>query len=575
MAGAPPPSAPPALDPGADLQVGPRTDRPLPRVEVIAPLDVPDATGTAGGVGGVSGLSGCSLLVVPVGRAARGEGTPEHAPGDDDGGASDRVALGAGSAWAATAAGLDLVEVCRLARWRAAAGTSLPVHGARLTGDPRDGDGAPVRLVLLGTGSGSARDLRRAGAALARTARGLDRVATSAAADLDDDGLRALAEGLLLGSWSPPRTGLQDGPEPAVRTAVLLGAPSGHERALAAASTAAAATWRVRDLAATPSSTKTPVWVAGQARALAARADVAPGSGTLEVSVLDEEDLAQRRAGGLLAVGAASQHPPCLVRVDWTPASSSPPPSEAGERGRVVLVGKGITYDTGGLALKPRESMVAMKTDMAGAAVVLATVVAAAEAGLPRPVTALLPLAENGLGAASYRPGDVIRVLDGTTVEVDNPDAEGRLVLADALALADAELDPELLLDVATLTGAATLGLGRQHAALFTDDDALAAALAAAGEATGERVWRMPLVDDYRPTLDSEVADLRHVPSSPAPGAGSVTAALFLREFVGQRRWAHLDIAGVGRSEKEQHEVPRGATGWGARVLLRLLEDLA
>ncbi|WP_218974421.1 M17 family metallopeptidase [Streptomyces sp. NP160] len=556
-----------------DLRAGPRTDRPLPRVEVAAPLDVAEVTDATGLAGGVGALAGCSLLVVPVGRAARHQDGAQPGAVDeaqDDDASAARVVLGAAGSWAAASSGLDLVEVCALARWRGAAGTSLPVHGARLAGDPRDGGGAPVRLVLLGTGSGSARALRRAGAALARAARGCDRVATAAAAELDAEGLRSLAEGLLLGAWSPPRTGVEEGPEPAVRTVVLLGAPAGHERALGSAATAATATWRVRDLAATPSSTKTPAWVAGQARALAAAAAVDPAAGTLEVAVLDEEELAQRRAGGLLAVGAASQHPPCLVRVDWTPAA----PGAAG-RGRAVLVGKGITFDTGGLALKPRESMVAMKTDMAGAAVVLAAVVAAAEAGLPRPVTALLPLAENGLGASSYRPGDVIRVLDGTTVEVDNPDAEGRLVLADALALADAELDPALLVDVATLTGAATLGLGRQHAALYTSDDALAAALAAAGESTGERVWRMPLVEEYRASLDSDVADLRHVPSRPAPGAGSVTAALFLREFVGQRRWAHLDIAGVGRSEKESHEVPRGATGWGARVLLRLLEDLA
>ncbi|MGQ7297817.1 leucyl aminopeptidase family protein [Quadrisphaera sp. KR29] len=530
------------------------------------------ATGPAGGPGGAA-LGGASLLVVPVGRPARGgdEGARGDSPPDAAGTAepADDVALGPAGAWLAASTGLDLVEVCRLARWRAAAGSVLPLHGARLAADPRGADGAPTRLVLLGTGSGSPRDLRRAGAALARTARGTDRAATTAAAGLDAEGLRALVEGLLLGSWSPPRTGLGEGPAPAAGAVVLLGAPAGHEAALAAAATAATATWRVRDLAAAPSSTKSPAWVADQARALAGAAAVAAGSGTLTVRVLDEEELAQRRAGALLAVGAASQHPPCLVRVDWTPADPA-----AAQRGRAVLVGKGITFDTGGLALKPRESMVAMKTDMAGAAVVLATAVAAAEAGLPRPVTALLPLAENALGAASYRPGDVVRVLDGTTVEVDNPDAEGRLVLADALALADAELDPALLLDVATLTGAATLGLGRQHAALFTEDDALAAALERAGEATGERVWRMPLVEDYRPSLDSDVADLRHVPSSPAPGAGAVTAALFLREFAGRRRWAHLDIAGVGRAEKESHEVPRGATGWGARVLLALLRDL-
>jgi leucyl aminopeptidase len=239
-----------------------------------------------------------------------------------------------------------------------------------------------------------------------------------------------------------------------------------------------------------------------------------------------------------------------------------------------VLAGKGITFDTGGLAIKPRQSMVAMKTDVAGAAVVLATVLAAAELRLPHRVTALLPLAENAFGASSYRPGDVVEVYGGTTVEIADPDAEGRVVLADALAHADADLDPDVLVDVATLTGAAALGLGRQHAALYTGDDELARGLTDAGLGTGERVWRMPLVEDYRPALDSAVADLRHVPADP-PGAGSVTAALFLREFVGRRRWAHLDIAGTARSERDAHEVVKGATGYGARLLLRWLEALA
>ncbi|MGQ7350347.1 leucyl aminopeptidase family protein [Quadrisphaera oryzae] len=560
MAGAPSPSAPPApaaTGQGPDLQVGPRPERPLPRFGGGSALPSGDPEDDA------VTLDGVAVLLLGVGAAGPG--------------ADGAVELGAGAAGVEAATGLDLARICADAPWRAAAGSVLPVHGAALPGG--------TRLVLLGTGKGTARDLRRAGAALARASRGCELVATTAVAALEPALVGAFTEGVLLGAWTPPRSGVEEGPEPAVEHVKLLGitgrptvrlspddepatepAWTGYDvaKAWSGAETAATATWRVRDLAATPSSTKTPAWVAQQAQALCA------GRPGLTVTVLDEEDLAQRRAGGLLAVGAASRHPPCLVRVDWTPSGPAPV-----AEGRAVLVGKGITYDTGGLALKPRESMVAMKTDMAGAAVVLATVVAAAEADLRRPVTALLPLAENALGAASYRPGDVIRVLDGTTVEVDNPDAEGRLVLADALALADAELDPALLVDVATLTGAATLGLGRQHAALFTEDDALAAALAEAGEATGERVWRMPLVEEYRASLDSDVADLRHVPSSPAPGAGSVTAALFLREFAGQRRWAHLDIAGVGRSEKESHEVPRGATGWGARLLLRLLEDLA
>ena len=548
MVGATPPSAPPPLaatGSGPDLRVGPRPERPLPQFQGTSALPVGASEADA------AALDGATVLLLGVGAAPAGDPAD---PADGGAPAAPAVVLGPGAPGVESATGLDLVATCAAAEWRAAAGSVLPVPGAGLPGG--------ARLVLLGTGRATARDLRRAGAALARTSRGSELVATTAAAGLERSLAGAFAEGVLLGAWAPPRTGTSEGPPSAVRRVRLLGA-AGEDvaDALDGAATAATATWRVRDLAATPSSTKTPAWVAQQAVALCS------GTPGLSVTVLDEEDLAERRAGGLLAVGAASQHPPCLVRVDWTPRTPS-------TTRRAVLVGKGITYDTGGLALKPRESMVAMKTDMAGAAVVLAAVVAAAEADLPRPVTALLPLAENSLGAASYRPGDVVRVLGGTTVEVDNPDAEGRLVLADALSLADAELDPELVVDVATLTGAATLGLGRQHAALYTADDDLAARLSAVGEETGERVWRMPLVEEYRAGLDSDVADLRHVPSSPSPGAGSVTAALFLREFTGGRRWAHLDIAGVGRADAASHEVPKGATGWGARLLLRLLRDL-
>jgi leucyl aminopeptidase len=189
-------------------------------------------------------------------------------------------------------------------------------------------------------------------------------------------------------------------------------------------------------------------------------------------------------------------------------------------------------------------------------------------------VTALLPLAENAVGASAYRPGDVVTAYGGTTVEVANTDAEGRMLLADTLAYADDRLAPDVLVDVATLTGAATLGLGRRHGALYTAEDDLAEALVTAGEEAGEPLWRMPLVEEYRPALDSAVADLRHVPSDPGTGGGSITAALFLREFVGARRWAHLDIAGPARSDGERHEVPKGATGYGTRLLLRWLESL-
>jgi leucyl aminopeptidase len=240
----------------------------------------------------------------------------------------------------------------------------------------------------------------------------------------------------------------------------------------------------------------------------------------------------------------------------------------------VVLVGKGVTFDTGGLSIKPRDAMVPMKTDMAGAGVVLAVLAACRALGVRRRVIGLLPLAENAFGASSYRPGDVVRHFGGLTSEVVNTDAEGRMLLADALAFADARLDPAVVVDVATLTGAATLGLGRRHAALYATDDALASALARAAAAGGERVWRMPLVEDYREALDSDVADLRHVAADGRVGGGSIVAALFLREFTGGRRWAHLDIAGPGRADRDENEVTKGATGFGARLLLRWLETL-
>jgi leucyl aminopeptidase len=250
-------------------------------------------------------------------------------------------------------------------------------------------------------------------------------------------------------------------------------------------------------------------------------------------------------------------------------------PAAASGAPHVVLVGKGITFDTGGLSLKPRESMVSMKTDMSGAAVVLAVVTAAARAQLPVRVTALLPLAENALGGGSYRPGDVVRHYGGRTTEVANTDAEGRLVLADALAYADAHLDPDVLIDVATLTGAATMGLGKRHGALYAGDDELAEQLLAASAASGERLWRMPLVEDYLPLIDSDLADSRQVTAAPGAGAGSILAALFLRPFAGARRWAHLDVAGPARADAAEHEVNRGATGFGVRVLLRWLEALS
>ncbi len=238
-------------------------------------------------------------------------------------------------------------------------------------------------------------------------------------------------------------------------------------------------------------------------------------------------------------------------------------------------MGKGITFDTGGLDIKPVDNMLAMKTDMTRGR---------GRAGRPgRPAATwacgcgsrdCCALAENAVGGGAFRPSDVVTQYGGKTVEIGNTDAEGRLVMADALAYADLTLEPDILLDIATLTGAARVALGRSMAPVYATDDALSDALVGAGQATGELLWPFPLVEDYRPQLDSQVADINHIAGT-GGGGGSISAALFLREFVGSRRWAHLDIAGVGRSDVDRGLLTKGGTGFGARLLLSWLEDMA
>jgi leucyl aminopeptidase len=242
----------------------------------------------------------------------------------------------------------------------------------------------------------------------------------------------------------------------------------------------------------------------------------------------------------------------------------------------VVLVGKGITFDTGGISIKPNPSMQTMKADMGGAAAVFATVRAVADLGLPIRVTGLACIAENMPSGAAQRPSDVITQYDGTTVEVLNTDAEGRLVLADGLAYAVAELKPDVLLDIATLTGAMELALGKKMAGFFASDDKLAKQLEAASAASGERLWRFPLVDDYRQALRSDTADLRNIGDAKLKlQGGAITAALFLQHFTGGLSWAHLDIAGPAWSTGEEDELTKGGTGFGVRLLVRWLESLA
>jgi leucyl aminopeptidase len=422
-------------------------------------------------------------------------------------------------------------------------------------------EGLPPRLYLIGTGADGPEDLRQAGAALSRTARGRDVVSTTLGVGANAAGARAAAEGIVLGGYTPPSCGTKDRSDSApVREVHLWGRVP--DAAVERGIRSARATWQARDLTNTPSNIKDPAWMVRRSR------DVAEATG-LHIEVRDAADLSAQGFGGLLAVGAGSVHAPALVSLTYRPDGVR------SDRRPIVLIGKGITFDTGGLSIKPRDGMVGMKTDMAGAAAVLATMTACRDLRVRRPVIGLLPLAENALSGSAFRPGDVITQYGSRTVEVANTDAEGRLVLADALAFADAHLDPEILVDVATLTGAATLGLGRGHGALFATDDRLAQALAAAGQEAGEPLWRMPLEPDYLPAVRSDIADLRHVPApGRVSGGGAITAALFLREFTGGRRWAHLDVAGPARSDKDVRDLTRGATGFGARALLRWLEGL-
>jgi leucyl aminopeptidase len=289
----------------------------------------------------------------------------------------------------------------------------------------------------------------------------------------------------------------------------------------------------------------------------------------LSVEVWDENRIAEERLGGLLGVARGSVQPPRLVRVEYRPAD---PIEINGRVPHLALVGKGITFDSGGLSLKTASGMETMKTDMGGAAAVLSAVDAAAGLGARIRITALAPLTENMPSGSATKPGDVLTARNGKTIEVLNTDAEGRLVLADGLSLA-AEGEPDAIVDLATLTGAAVVALGKEIACLLGNNAALMAQVQAAGERAGEPLWPLPLPDDYRSHIDSEIADMRNVGR---PGqAGSISAALLLREFVGEVPWAHLDIAGPARSDENHRYLTKGGTGFGVRTLVALVTSEA
>ena len=445
-------------------------------------------------------------------------------------------------------------------------GSAAVIAAAQLTGQAGEVAEVAVRLgassgrvVFLGTGDGSPRALRRAGAELGRRAARGKTVSTAAIAGLPGEAAQAFVTGILLGGYVFT---LKSGPgnEPGGEVRLLTERADSHAAALGRAAAIAGAVALARDLTNTPSSCKSPQWLADEAVKAAAQAG-------LRSRVWAEAELAAAGFGGILAVGSGSARPPRLIELSYSPP---------GWDTHVVLVGKGITFDSGGLSLKPNDGMKLMKTDMAGGAAVIAVLSALAGLGIRARVTGLVAAAENMPSGSAYRPGDVITQYGGRTVEVLNTDAEGRLVLADAIAYADAALDPAVVVDIATLTGASRTALGTGIGALYSTDDDVAAALLAAAQATGDRLWRMPLAAEYLDALDSPVADLAHIARSGAAGSapGSIAAALFLREFTGGRPWAHLDVAGPARASSDDGETTKGATGFGTRLLLSWLGEI-
>jgi leucyl aminopeptidase len=457
-----------------------------------------------------------------------------------------RPVLGAGAAETGESVGLDLVGLLTSRRVKGTGGeiVALPVagHGA-----------GPRSVLLVGLGQGTSTDYRRAGAAVARAVLDHESVATTVPARGDAEALTAYVVGSMLGSfvfhWR------SEGPEHTPVRRVVLAGLSGPDNAAALERGLAlgGAGWRSRMLATVPSNLKSPQWLAEQAAQLAGESD-------LGYEVWDEVKLAKQGFGGILGVGQGSATPPRLIRLDYAPPRGRRAP-------RVVLVGKGITFDSGGLSIKPAEGMTTMKRDMTGGAVVMAVMGALGALGCPLRVTGLVPTAENAVGGSSLRPGDVITHYGGRTTEVLNTDAEGRLVLADAMAYALDKLDPAVLVDVATLTGMIKVALGQWTGGFFANRDPLAEALSRAGADAGEPLWRMPLEPDYEDTLTSQVADANNAPGGP----GAITAALFLQHFAGDVPWAHLDIASTGDSPSDSFEWTKGPSGFGPRALLTWL----
>ncbi|MCF8723714.1 leucyl aminopeptidase [Nitrospina gracilis] len=319
----------------------------------------------------------------------------------------------------------------------------------------------------------------------------------------------------------------------------------------------AEAVMTTRDLMTHPGNTATPTYLADQAKKLARKYK-------FTCRVLEKKDMQQKKMGALLGVARGSHEPPKFIIMEYNGGKKSQAP--------VVIVGKGITFDTGGISLKPPGSMDEMKFDMSGGAVTIGTLAAVASLKLPVNVVGLVPATENMPGGSAIKPGDILTASNGKTIEVLNTDAEGRLILSDALVYAQ-KYKPRAVIDLATLTGAVIVALGHVATAVVGTDDKLIQNLIDCGTETGERLWQLPLYDEFEKAIKSDIADLKNIAGA-GVGAGTITAAAFLKQFVGDFPWAHLDIAGTAWGSEEKPYVPKGGSGVGVRLLVHYLKNL-
>lgn len=421
-----------------------------------------------------------------------------------------------------------------------------------------NGDTGHTVIVSLGKREKVTAELiRKASGALGKWL--LDSGANALTVDLTGlDGLegapQAALEGLKLGAYRFGRYKQTDKPAPALAITVA----GADDALIGRVERLTDAVIFARDLAHEPANVINPVTLAERAQAVAQKYN-------LSFKVIDDKQLAEMGAGAILAVGKGSRTPPRLIVMEY-------PGVNADGQQPVVLVGKAITFDTGGYSIKSTEGIVGMKYDKCGGVDVLATMQAAAELKIKTPLVGIISAAENMISGESYRPDDIIRTLNGKTVEIISTDAEGRLVLADALTYAQENYNPRAVIDLATLTGGVVVALGRVRAGLLSNNDALAEALFRAGEATGERLWRLPLDEDYSRNMRGDDADLKN---SGGREGHCILGGAFLKAFVDDEvPWAHLDIAGVADANKEGPYSPKGATGFGVRLLIHYLEQL-